>query len=135
MITPITMDGITYRVRLVYDSMVLSFELLEGPNEGTMLSGYHERDLQGTKYGHSMKVEPDPTFPEDFDAFFHALSAPVNSHHVELPYGQVTIAYDAEIQDGEVTYGGKLLGKNRWHGLTVNYIPIEPQREPEDDEP
>lgn len=130
----LTMDGVVYHVRVVYDSMVLSFELIEGPNAGTMLSGLDERDLLGTKYGHRLAVEPDPAHREDFDAFFHAISAPVNTHHIELPYGQTTLAYDAKITRGNVGLGGKMMGKNLWHGLEVNYEPIEPQRLPDDDE-
>lgn len=130
MITGITMDGIKYRVRIVYDSMENSFRLEEGPTAGTMLSGRKERDLIGTYYGHSMQVEPDPAYPDDFDAFFHAISAPVDFHHVSLPYGQGTIDYDAMVTSGRRINGGKMLGKTRWHGLEVEYEPIEPQRVP-----
>lgn len=130
MISGITMDGVKYRVRVVYDSMENSFRLEEGPNSGTMLSGRKERDLLGTYYGHSMKVEPDPAHPEDFDAFFHAISAPVDSHRVSLPYGQGVIEYEAMVTSGRRVNGGKLLGKTRWHGLEVEYEPIEPQRTP-----
>lgn len=131
MVTPIVMDGITYRVRVVYDSMERSFALIEGKNAGTMLSGRDERDLLGTEYGYTMEVEPDPAYPEQYDAFFDAISAPVDSHHIILPYGQSTIEYEAKITKGRDTYGGRLGGKNRWHGLTVAYEPIEPQKTPE----
>lgn len=131
MTSKIKMDGKEYRVRVVFDSMELSFRLIEGPNAGTMLSGRHERDLLGTEYSHRMLVEPDPAYPDDFDAFFHAVSAPVDSHHVELPYGQATLEYDAMIQSGSHVNGGIMLGKRRWHGLQINYEPIEPQREPD----
>lgn len=130
----LTMDGVVYHVRVVYDSMELSFELIEGPNAGTMLSGRDERDLLGTEYGYQLAVEPDPAYREDYDAFFHAISAPVNTHHIELPYGQTTLAYDAKVTGGRLKLGGKMMGKNLWHGLVVNYEPIEPQRVPDDDE-
>lgn len=131
MVTPIAMDGITYRVRVVYDSMERSFALREGPNAGDMLSGRHERDLLGTEYGYAMLVEPDPAHPEDYDAFFEAISAPVDSHEVTLPYGQSTITYEAMIDSGRDTYGGILGGKKRWKGLRVNYKPVEPQKTPQ----
>ena len=44
----IVMDGKAYRVRVVYPSLSREFELLEGPNASTMLSGRNERDLLGT---------------------------------------------------------------------------------------
>lgn len=118
-------------MRVVYDTMERAFELIEGRNAGTMLSGRDERDLLGTEYGYAMKVEPDPTRPEDYDAFYDAISAPVDSHEIKLPYGQTTIEYEAKITRGRDTFGGRLGGKNRWHGLTVEYEPIEPQKTPE----
>lgn len=132
MITRITMDGKLYRVRIVYDTMQLAFELKEGPNATTMLSGREERDLQGTAYGHQMQVEPDPAYPQDFDDFFDAISAPVDSHTVVMPFGNGTIEYGAMIKSGNMTYAGVMGGRKRWKNLTVNYKPIEPQRVPED---
>lgn len=131
MVTPIVMDGTTYRVRVVFDSMRRSFELREGPNAGDMLSGRHERDLLGTGYGYTMQVEPDPAYPEDYDAFYEAISAPVDSHQITLPYGQTTITYEAMVESGRDTYAGILGGKKRWKGLQINYRPIELQRTPE----
>lgn len=131
MVTPIVMDGVTYRVRIVYDTMRRQFSLRSGPNAGVMLSGREERDLLGTAYGYSMSVEPDPAFRQDYDDFFEAISAPVDTHQITLPYGQSTITYDAMIESGEDTFGGRLGGQNVWKGLTVYYRPIEPQRTPE----
>lgn len=131
MTTPIIMDGVTYRVRVVYDTMKRSFELVEGKNAGTMLSGRDERDLLGTKYGYVMAIEPDPAYPQEYDKFYEAISAPVDTHQITLPYGQSTITYEAKIENGTDTWGGKLGGSNRWKGLTVNYKPIEPQRVPD----
>lgn len=122
------MDGITYKVRVTYDSMVLSFSFVEGENSGLMLSGYEFLDTLGTGYGHRLDVEPDPAHPEDYDALFHAISSPKRIHTVELPYGQTTITYDAKVTGGQVTFAGHFAGKNRWHGLHVSYEPIQPQR-------
>lgn len=129
--TGITMDGKKYRVRLVYDTMLRSFSLESGGNEGYMLSRRHERDLIGTGYSYEMGVEPDKRWPEDYDAFWEAISAPVDSHEITLPYGQSTITFQAEVQSGEDRYQGRLAGKTRWSGLTVRYAPIEPQRQAE----
>ena len=131
MVTPILMDGVTYRVRVVYDSMQRRFSLRSGPNAGPMLSGREERDLLGTKYGYTMSIEPDPAYREDYDKFYEAISASVDSHQITLPYGQSTITYEAMLEDGEDTFGGKLGGQNIWKGLSINYKPIEPQRTPD----
>ena len=127
----LNMDGTTYRVRIVYDTLIRSFELLEGVNAGEMLSGRHERDLLGTGYTYQMQVEPDPRYPTDYDAFFEAISAPVDSHTISMPYGQTTITYEAMVESGQDTYRGIVGGRTKWRGLTVQYRYIEPQRVPE----
>lgn len=126
----ITMDGKTYRVRIVHDTLARSFELRSGSNAGYMVSGRHERDLLGTGYTYTLEVEPDPAYPEDYDEFFYALSAPVDCHSVTLPFGQSTLTFDAEILSGSDTLWGRIAGKNRWHGLSVTYQPIALQRKP-----
>lgn len=127
----LNMDGTTYRVRIVYDTLIRSFELLEGVNAGEMLSGRHERDLLGTGYTYQMQVEPDPRYPTDYDAFFEVISAPVDSHTIIMPYGQTTITYEAMVESGQDTYRGIVGGRTKWRGLTVQYRYIEPQRVPE----
>ena len=127
----LNMDGTTYRVRIVYDTLIRSFELLEGVNAGEMLSGRHERDLLGTGYTYQKPVEPDPRYPTDYDAFFEAISAPVDSHTIIMPYGQTTITYEAMVESGQDTYRGIVGGRTKWRGLTVQYRYIEPQRVPE----
>lgn len=126
----ITMDGTLYRVRVVYNTMERSFSLQNGVNEGYMLSGYHERDLIGTSYSYQMAIEPDPLHPEDYDAFYQAVSAPINSHTVTMPYGQGTLTFEAEIENGSDTSAGKIAGTRRWHGLKITFTPIAPQRRP-----
>lgn len=126
----ITMDGTLYRVRVVYNTMERSFSLQSGVNEGYMLSGYHERDLIGTSYSYQMAIEPDPRHPEDYDTFYQAVSATVDSHTVTMPYGQGTITFEAEIQDGTDTSAGVVAGVRRWHGLKLTFAPVAPQRRP-----
>lgn len=117
----LTMDGTTYRVRIVYNTLVRSFELREGQNAGEMLSDRYERDLRGTKYSYQMAVEPDPRYPEDYDALYEAITAPVESHSVTVPYGQTTLTYDAMIDSGSDTMGDYLGGVRAWHGLVINF--------------
>ncbi len=126
----ILMDGTTYKVRVVYNSLVRSFELRSGENEDYMISGRHERDLLGTGYAYQLAVEPDPAHPEDYDAFYDAISAPAPSHKITMPYGQSTMEFDAEILGGEDRLLGKLAGVNRWTGLVVDFQPLSLQRKP-----
>ena len=125
----LTMDGRDYRVRIVYNTLARAFELIEGVNAGSMMSGRHERDLIGSGFTYEMAIEPDPDFPGDYDDLFDALSEPVDSHVITLPYGQGTLTYAAEIVSGQDTYDGQLGGVNQWSGLTVTFRYISPQKE------
>ena len=126
----ILMDGVTYRVRVVFNTLVRAIELVEGPVHGDMLSGRHERDLVGTKYDYEMGVEPDPRYQSDYDAFFEAISDPVNSHSITVPNGQGTLTYQAMIERGSDTYRGRVAGQRRWGGLVVTFKAISVQKEP-----
>lgn len=125
----IKMDGIDYRVRIVYDTYADTFNLIEGPNADDMLNARHERDLTGTKATYEMGVEPDPLHPEDFDAFYSAIRSPVDSHSIQVFDGQQTLTYNAMITTGRRVYKGILGGVRHYSGSVIQFIPIEPQWE------
>ena len=122
------MDGVAYRVRIVFDSMGRSFSIVEGPNSGTSITARAIRDIMGTSYYYEMQVEPDPRYPEDYDAFYEAISAPVESHVVELPYGEESKPFEMMVLSGGDVYSGKRRGRNAWKCLKVQFQPIAPQR-------
>ena len=124
----IVVDGVEYRVRVVYESLSRSFSIVEGPNGGTAITARTIRDIIGTKYDYEMRVEPDLRYPEDYDAFYEVISAPVESHMVEMPYGSGVMKFEAMIVSGEDTYAGILINRNAWKGLRVQFKPILPQR-------
>lgn len=124
----ITMDGVRYRVRIVFGSLGRSFAIVEGPNGGTAITARKIRDIIGTEYTYEMQVEPDPRYPEDYDAFYDAISAPVESHWIEMPQGAGTARFEAAVLSGSDTYNGTLRGRNRWKRLRVQFQPAAPQR-------
>ena len=71
----ITMDGIPYRLRVKLGTLRRSFRIEESERSGMVKSGEEFRDIIGTYYDYAMDVEPDPAAPEDYDAFFEAVSA------------------------------------------------------------
>lgn len=127
----LTIDGVEYRVWVTYPSRVLSFEIVEGNNSGKSLSFREIRDIGGTRYNYTMKVQPDPEHPEDFDALFYALSAPVAYHMVSMPFGQGTMEFEAVVRSGSITDYGYQAGFRRWKDMEINMEAIEPQRKPE----
>lgn len=126
----ITLDGINYFVRVVYKSLKRSFNLFEGGNAGIALSSRTIRDIRGTLYSYALDVEPISGHQDEYDAFYEAITAPVDYHTVKLPYGQDDITFEAQITSGEDSYNGHRDGTELWGGLTVNFIPMEPQRRP-----
>ena len=127
----INLDGTEYRVYVIHPSRVLSFEIVEGNNSGQSLSFREIRDIGGTRYNYTMKVQPDPARPEDFDALFMAISAPVEYHMVSMPFGQGTIEFEAVVRSGSITDYGYQAGYRRWKDMEINMEAIEPQRKPE----
>lgn len=125
----ITVDFVEYRVRIVFNSLVRSFKVTEGPNSGVAITGRQIRDIIGTGYSYTVNIEPDPRYPEDYDSFYEVISSPVNYHTVRFPYGQSEIEFDAMIESGEDTMGSTIGGTTRWHGLSLTFTPIKLQRE------
>ena len=125
----LTLDGTTYRVRIVYDTYADTFQLIEGPNAGDMLNGRHERDLIGTTATYEMGIEPDPQHPEDFDALYAELRSPVPTHTVLVYDGQSALQYECMIQSGRRVYKGILGGVRLYSGSVISFIPVSPQWE------
>lgn len=131
--TGITMDGKTYRVRILYPTVEETATLKNGPNAGEMLSGRQERDLVGTYYDHTLSVGPDPRYPQDYDQFFDDITAPVPSHSITMPHGQGTVTYEAMVSSARHTAAGVIAGVRRWRGLQVSFEGIRPARLPEEE--
>lgn len=126
----ITMDGKNYRVKVIFPSVEETARLVDGVNAGEMLSGRRDRDLIGTYYDHSLAVQPDPRYPQDYDQFFDAVSAPVPSHTITVPHGQSTVTYDAMVYSVSHVCNGVIAGVRRWKGLQVSFQGIKPARLP-----
>ena len=127
----IIVDGVEYRVKIVYPSRLISFEIVEGNNTGLSLSFRQIRDVGGTRYNYSMQIKADRQHPEDFDALLDAISAPVDYHRVVMPYGQKALEFDAAVRFGTATDYGVSAGKRRWDDLEITFEAMEPQRKAE----
>lgn len=125
--TGITMDGVTYDVRITYLSLKRNFSFTEGPNADVSKYGTEILDTIGTKYNYTMNVEPNQSNPTAYDDFFIAISSPQRLHEITVPFGQSTLTYKAKILDGGDSYEGKLSGFERWAGLSVSFVAAYPQ--------
>lgn len=109
------------------ESLKRSFRIPDGTNSGDMLSGDYERDLVGTYYDYDLVITTSDLSANEYDALFEALSAPVNSHMVEMPYGMTSITFEAMIEGGD----DELIPMDDgtwWGNLNVTIRAKKPQR-------
>lgn len=133
--TPVVMDGVTYHVGILFDPpLEESFRIEDGPNADVSLAGTDIRDIRGTYYDHTFYVEKDPAYPDDYTAFFRAISAPVDSHTVVMPHDDGDIIYSAKVLSGTREYHGRLRGRRIWKGLKIQLKATAPQRVPGGDD-
>lgn len=126
---PITMDGKQYKnIHVV--SLQRSFSVLDGENTGRVMTGEMDRDIIGTFYNYACEVDASQADREEYDAFWEAISAPVASHLISLPYAQGFIEYDAYVSNGSDSVLAVYDDEIEWGGLSFNFIAMAPQRRP-----
>lgn len=125
-----TVDGVEYR-RIHVLSLKRSFAILDGENAGRTMDGKMQRDVIGTYYNYSLVIDPSDSDPAEYDALFEALSAPVKSHKIVVPYGQGVLEFEAYVANGEDDLSRIYRNESRkWDNLTINFVSMEPQRRP-----
>lgn len=126
--TPFTVDGREYNVLVPAGSLKRSFQVLDGPNAGRLLSGDMERDIIGTYYNYTLQIDTRKTSLAEYDELYEVLSAPEDFHIITMPYGQSTLSFTAYVTDGEDALTRTAGGKNYWTGLTIKFVAKAPQR-------
>ena len=126
----VKIDNHVYNVRVVYGSLKRTFEIVDGSNAGTALSGRQIRDIIGTKFAYSLQIEPMPQHMADYYELYEVISAPQASHVIVVPYNGTTMTFAAEIINASDTYSGRHAGVATWKGLTVTFKSVAPLRTP-----
>lgn len=123
----IKVDGVEYNV---YDSKITrDFQILDGENAGRLMNGKMERDIIGTYYNYTWEIEADDL--EIYDSLYEVLSAPVDSHTIQVPYGKNgTKTFEAYVSSGKDELNTNYKGNNYWGGLSIQFIAMEPNRRP-----
>lgn len=109
------------------ESLKRHFRLPDGTNADYMLSGDYERDLVGTYYDYDLVISTADLAENEYDALYEALSAPVNSHTVQMPYGMSSLTFEAMISTGD----DELIPMDDgtwWGNLNVSIRAKKPQR-------
>lgn len=125
----LSLDGKAYP-NLHVVSLKRSFSVLDGDNAGRVMTGAMTRDIIGTYYNYSMGIDPVSSDLAEYDEFYEAISAPVDSHVLTVPYAQTTLTFDAYVANGEDELVSKHGSRNNWQNLAINFVAMKPKRTP-----
>lgn len=128
-----TIDGMEYRVQVKEGGLKRGFKITDSEHSGRVQNYSMHRDVVGTFYNYTLEINPDPSYRGDYDAFYDVVSAPVQSHTMVFPYGQEALEFKAYVTSGEDSLSAREKDGqrvNRWSGLSLNFIAMEPQRRP-----
>lgn len=126
--TVFSIDGVEYPTILV-TSLKRKFSVLDGSNAGRVKTGAMVRDVIGTYYNYTLGLDTSEASTEDYDALYEVLSAPADYHTLTVPYAQTTITFKAYVTSGEDDLL-RMRPNNKWSGMSINFIAIEPRRRP-----
>lgn len=128
------LDGTEYINAVV--NIERSFNILDGENAGRLLlTAKMDRDVLGTFYNYAMTIDRDFITDEEYDEIYETLSAPVDFHTIEVPYGQDVLVYEAYVTKGkdklkQIYDYEKNTQSLYWNELSIEFIAMEPQRRP-----
>lgn len=111
-------------------SIKRKFQVMDGSKATRTLNGNMIRDIIGTFYNYTMEIETEGLSREEYDALYEALSAPVESHRVSVPYGQDTWEGDFYVTAGEDDVKAQDSSGRTWSGLSVEFVALSPSRRP-----
>ncbi len=119
-----TIDGATPKVGVV--SLQREASILDGDNAGRLKSGVMSRDVIGTFYNYTFEVMPNYGLAA-YNDFYEIITAPVDSHRMEVVFGQGVLAFDAYIANATDNLL-KATTENQWEKLSFSTVAMEPQR-------
>lgn len=127
----VTIDGVDLRVWVT--GIKRSFAVTDSEHSGRLQNYEMYRDVIGTFYNYTLTVEPDTAHRDDYDTFYHIITAPTGFHTVVFPYGQETLEFKAYVTSGDDDVkidNNRGMEVNRWSGLSIQFVAQEPQRRP-----
>ena len=123
--SPFLLDGVAYNVHV--SKLTRKFSVQDSNKTGRTQSGDMYRDVIGTFYNFSMTVEQRGDDVAAMDAFWEAISQPVDSHVCVFPYGQTTLTQRMYITSGEQDISCLTSDRTDWGELNVSFIAMSPK--------
>lgn len=121
-------DGVAYNVFLKERGLKRSGNVLDGPSAKRTKSGAMIRDIIGTYYNYSMTLDTKELDVNSYDELYEALTAPVDSHKIKVPYGQGALIFDAYVSNVDDVLKFVRGGKNYWGDMSVSFVAMKPYR-------
>lgn len=96
---------------------------------GTTLDLHKHYDVKGTYYDYDVEFFPRKMSRIAYDALYEALTDPLESHTVTLPYGQTDLTFTARVTTTEDVLQARYGNKTFWGGIKVTFEALTPQKE------
>lgn len=123
-----SIDGKYFNVFISEDGIERNFAIVDTDDAGRVLTGAMERDIVGTFYNYTVKLNTNFLSFSEYDELYEILSAPVEYHWIILPYAQTTLRFKAYVTSGKDVLKRISQKGNHWKQLSVNFIAMEPER-------
>ena len=121
-----TIDGVGFDVGV--KKLTRKGAVLDSSASGRSKSGVMDREIIGTFYNYSMEIIQRLENPEEYDLLYYALTAPVDSHEITVPYGQGMLTIQAYVSNASDKLIRSIDVMNFWGELTVDFIAMNPTR-------
>lgn len=125
MIQQFLIDGKSYHVQVM--ALTRSFEVKDAVSPSVTQNGNIYRNPIGTYYNYSLTVREKDGDREAFDAFWEAMSSPVESHVCVFPYNQGTITQRMYVTAGSQEIRRLHANGAEWKDITIQYIAQAPK--------
>ncbi len=123
-----SIDGRYFNVFIPQDGIERNFAVVDTDDAGRVLTGAMERDIIGTFYNYTIKLNTNFLSFAEYDELYEILSAPVEYHTIVVPYAQRTLTFKAYVTQGKDVLNRISNKGKHWKQLSVNFIAMEPER-------
>lgn len=125
------LNGVNFDVKVAISAYERHFDVLDGEGTGRVKTGGMVRDIIGTYIGHNITVFRRGDNHQGLDELWDYLIAHSTDKRgvlLEAADGQSTITYRAYYTSGSQPIEKVEKGVNYWGEMTINFIPMEPQK-------
>jgi hypothetical protein len=124
----VLIDGRDYGLTVSEGGIKRKFEIVDTDKAGRLITGEMLRDVVGTYYNYTVSFMTNKTTRQSYDAFYEAISAPVDYHMITIPYAQEMLTFKAYVTNGQDTLVRIDKDGNRWNGISINFVSMAPKR-------